>query len=49
MGLLLVEIVAASGGTLQELVEDLLQEVGPGLLPAQGPAPKPPGLQGTDD
>ncbi len=29
MGLLLVEIVAASGGTLYDLVEDLLKEVGP--------------------
>jgi phosphomannomutase len=29
MGLLLVEIVASSGGTLYELVENLLQEVGP--------------------
>ncbi|MEA4909819.1 MAG: phosphoglucomutase/phosphomannomutase family protein [Chloroflexi bacterium] len=29
MGLLLIEIVAASGGTLHELVEDLLKEVGP--------------------
>jgi alpha-D-glucose phosphate-specific phosphoglucomutase len=29
MGLLLVEIVAASGGTLAELVDDLLEEVGP--------------------
>ncbi|HKJ27692.1 MAG TPA: phosphoglucomutase/phosphomannomutase family protein [Anaerolineales bacterium] len=29
MGLLMVELVAASGGSLYELVEDLLQEVGP--------------------
>jgi phosphomannomutase len=29
MGLMLVEIVAASGASLYELVEDLLQEVGP--------------------
>ena len=29
MGLLLLEIVAASGGTLHELVEDLLADVGP--------------------
>lgn len=29
MGLLLVEIIAASGKSLHELVEDLLQEVGP--------------------
>jgi phosphomannomutase len=29
MGLLLVEIVAASGASLHELVEDLLQRVGP--------------------
>lgn len=29
MGLLLVEIVAASGGTLYDLVEDLLNDVGP--------------------
>jgi phosphomannomutase len=29
MGLLLVEIVAASGGTLYELVEELLQQYGP--------------------
>ena len=29
MGLLLVEIVAASGASLHELVEDLLQQVGP--------------------
>lgn len=29
MGLLLIEIVAASGGTLFELVEDLLKRVGP--------------------
>jgi phosphomannomutase len=31
MGLLLIEIVAASGGTLSELVEDLLEEVGPAV------------------
>lgn len=29
MGLLIVEIVAASGGSLYELVQDLLQDVGP--------------------
>ena len=29
MGLLLIEMVAASGVTLQELVDDLLKEVGP--------------------
>lgn len=29
MGLLLLEIVAASGGSLYELVEDLLEDVGP--------------------
>jgi phosphomannomutase len=29
MGLLLVEIIASSGGSLNELVENLLQEVGP--------------------
>jgi phosphomannomutase len=29
MGLLLIEIIAASGATLYELVEDLLKEVGP--------------------
>jgi len=29
MGLLLVEIVAASGGSLHDLIEDLLQSVGP--------------------
>jgi phosphomannomutase len=29
MGLLLIEIVAASGGTLVDLVDDLLKDVGP--------------------
>ena len=29
MGLLLIEIVASSGGTLAELVDDLLKDVGP--------------------
>jgi phosphomannomutase len=50
MGLLLVEIVAASGGSLlNELVEALIEDVGPAFYKRNDLALEPPGRQRQDD